>query len=113
MLESDASTLSSSLKPPAVLFDGALESAVLKESERDSSILHMTTLTLMTQSWTVRTLSMLHIWQRAPEGDMMMQNLKPPNKESFHVLNVMEELIPAGVVMKGKAHLKSTENTKK
>lgn len=40
-------------------------------------------------------------WQRGPEGDMMMKELKPSNKESLQVPSVMEKLFPAEVV-KGK-----------
>ena len=37
----------------------------------------------------------------APEGDMIMNDMKPSNKEGLHVPPVMEELFPAGVVKKG------------
>ena len=51
-------------------------------------------------------------WQRGPEGDMMMKDLKPSQKESLPVPDVMEEIFPAGVVY-GKVPPASTENTRK
>lgn len=51
-------------------------------------------------------------WQRGPEGDMMMKDLKPSKTESLQVPKGMEMLFPARVI-EGKACPKSTENTKK
>lgn len=51
-------------------------------------------------------------WQRGPEGDMMMKNLRPSKTESLQVPEGNEMLFPAGV-RESKACPKSTENTKK
>lgn len=42
-------------------------------------------------------------WQHGPEGNMLMQDLKASNRKSLQIPNVMEKLIPAGVVSKEKA----------
>ena len=51
-------------------------------------------------------------WQRGPEGDMVMKDMKPSHKESLQVPLIVQEIFPAGVV-EGKVPPTATENTKK
>ena len=49
-------------------------------------------------------------WQRSPENDMMMKDMKPSDRECLQVPHVMVELFPAEVVT-GKVTPKSIEDT--
>jgi len=61
-----------------------------------------------------KTVSMRQMtaWQRGPEGDTMMKDMKPSRKESLHVPQIVQEIFSAGVV-DGKVPPAATENTKK